>query len=50
MRTCAQTLHAYLGVQTTTLHEYLSAPFTSLYLMHNSAPSSHLHITHVQER
>src|SRR6218665_411262 len=63
MRTCMQTLQAYLCVQTTTLHEYLGAPFTSPYHMHNSAPRSnqthnmlisvprsHLHITHVQER
>src|SRR6218665_2225587 len=41
MRTCVQTLQAYLCVQTTTLHEYLGAPFTSPYHMHNSALSSH---------
>src|SRR6218665_2862046 len=40
MRTCVQTLQAYFCVQTTTLHEYLGAPFTSPYHMHNSAPSS----------
>jgi len=51
-RTWAQslTLRAYLCVQTTTWHEYLSAAFTSPYHMHNSAPCSHLYITHVQER
>src|SRR6218665_3169484 len=64
MRTCWKTftLQAFLCVQTTTLHEYLSATFSSPYHMLNSAPRSnqthsvlisaprsHLYITHVHE-
>src|SRR6218665_17573 len=50
MRTCAQifTLQAYLCVQTTTLHEYFSATFTSPYHMHNSAPrSNQVHVENI---
>src|SRR6218665_518150 len=50
MRTCAQTLtlQAYLCVQTTTRHEYLSAPFTSPYYMHNSASrSNQVHVVNI---
>src|SRR6218665_4175625 len=57
------TLQAYLCVQTTMLHEYLSATFTSPYHMHNStlrsnqvhvvnisAPRSNLHISRITQR